>query len=245
MGNSQGPRLNYGDPGCNAASIPEFAMKNCQGSTGRPSPAAQPFLIQEFLITHLGTNYTASCLLSVELSALCHKNGCGFVDGTCELMGMLKADGVHPTKRGSQRPFEKLELIAEATNHPKNLVPCAIYDTSFCKAFLKNASMAKQRFERAARQWNTINHAHSARSICGHDWRHICSLSLAADTMLYPLKYTHYALYYVLKMTCLCNNEHQHFSNHVLSCYVWDNCLPLFLANFWCTRITMIKLLHL
>lgn len=56
------------------------------------------------------------------LQALCHKNGYGFVDGTCELMGMLKADGVHPTKRGSQRPFEKLELIAEATNHPKNLV---------------------------------------------------------------------------------------------------------------------------
>ncbi|KAH8022048.1 hypothetical protein HPB51_021500 [Rhipicephalus microplus] len=36
------------------------------------------------------------------LQALCHKNGCGFVDGTHELMGMLKADGVHPTKRGSQ-----------------------------------------------------------------------------------------------------------------------------------------------
>ncbi|KAH8021991.1 hypothetical protein HPB51_020601 [Rhipicephalus microplus] len=36
------------------------------------------------------------------LQALCHKNGYGFVDGTCELMGMLKADGVHPTKHGSQ-----------------------------------------------------------------------------------------------------------------------------------------------
>ncbi|XP_075750798.1 uncharacterized protein LOC142817630 [Rhipicephalus microplus] len=35
------------------------------------------------------------------LQALCHKNGYGFVDGTCELMGMLKADGVHPTKRCS------------------------------------------------------------------------------------------------------------------------------------------------
>ncbi|KAH8036255.1 hypothetical protein HPB51_021499 [Rhipicephalus microplus] len=34
--------------------------------------------------------------------ALCHKNDSGFVDGTCELMRMLKADGVHPTKRGSQ-----------------------------------------------------------------------------------------------------------------------------------------------
>ncbi|XP_075737512.1 uncharacterized protein LOC142777107 [Rhipicephalus microplus] len=64
-----------------------------------------------------------------------------------------------------QHPLEKLELIAEATNHPKNLVPCAIYDTSFCRAFLKNASMAKQRFERAARQWNPINHASSARCI--------------------------------------------------------------------------------
>ncbi|XP_075721873.1 uncharacterized protein LOC142765175 isoform X2 [Rhipicephalus microplus] len=36
------------------------------------------------------------------LQALCHKNGYGFVDGTCELMGTLKADGVHPTKHGSQ-----------------------------------------------------------------------------------------------------------------------------------------------
>ncbi|XP_075740504.1 uncharacterized protein LOC142786756 [Rhipicephalus microplus] len=36
------------------------------------------------------------------LQALCHKNGYGFVDGTCELMGMLKADGVHPTKHVSQ-----------------------------------------------------------------------------------------------------------------------------------------------
>ncbi|KAH8022360.1 hypothetical protein HPB51_023602 [Rhipicephalus microplus] len=34
--------------------------------------------------------------------ALCHKNGYGFVDGPRELMGMLKADSVHPTKRGSQ-----------------------------------------------------------------------------------------------------------------------------------------------
>nr|XP_037276019.1 uncharacterized protein K02A2.6-like [Rhipicephalus microplus] len=37
------------------------------------------------------------------LQALCHKNGYGFVHGTHELMGMLKADGVHVTKRGSQQ----------------------------------------------------------------------------------------------------------------------------------------------
>ncbi|KAH8040515.1 hypothetical protein HPB51_011211 [Rhipicephalus microplus] len=36
------------------------------------------------------------------LQVLCHKNGYGFVDGTRELMGILKADGVHPTKCDSQ-----------------------------------------------------------------------------------------------------------------------------------------------
>ncbi|KAH7952544.1 hypothetical protein HPB52_023879 [Rhipicephalus sanguineus] len=36
------------------------------------------------------------------LQALCHKNGYVYVDGTRDLTGMLKADGVHPTKRGSQ-----------------------------------------------------------------------------------------------------------------------------------------------
>ncbi|KAH7932158.1 hypothetical protein HPB51_029471 [Rhipicephalus microplus] len=38
------------------------------------------------------------------LQALCHKNGYSFVDNTRELIGMLNADGVHPTKRGSQSP---------------------------------------------------------------------------------------------------------------------------------------------
>ncbi|KAH8027449.1 hypothetical protein HPB51_005596 [Rhipicephalus microplus] len=42
---------------------------------------------------------------NASLQPLCHKNGYGFMDGTCELMGMLKADGVHPTKRGSQEGF--------------------------------------------------------------------------------------------------------------------------------------------
>ncbi|KAH8028922.1 hypothetical protein HPB51_020500 [Rhipicephalus microplus] len=41
------------------------------------------------------------------LQVLCHKNGYGFVDGTHELMGMLKADGVHVTKRGSQHKVKK------------------------------------------------------------------------------------------------------------------------------------------
>ncbi|XP_075734798.1 uncharacterized protein LOC142775993 [Rhipicephalus microplus] len=36
------------------------------------------------------------------LQALCHTKGYGFVDSTRELIGMLNADGVHPTKRGSQ-----------------------------------------------------------------------------------------------------------------------------------------------
>ncbi|KAH8021783.1 hypothetical protein HPB51_016862 [Rhipicephalus microplus] len=39
---------------------------------------------------------------NVILQALCHKNGYCFVDGPRELMGMLKADSVQPTKRGSQ-----------------------------------------------------------------------------------------------------------------------------------------------
>ncbi|XP_049521196.1 uncharacterized protein LOC119448197 isoform X2 [Dermacentor silvarum] len=36
------------------------------------------------------------------LQALCHKNGYRYLDSTRELSGMLKADGVHPTQRGSQ-----------------------------------------------------------------------------------------------------------------------------------------------
>ncbi|KAH6920646.1 hypothetical protein HPB50_028366 [Hyalomma asiaticum] len=36
------------------------------------------------------------------LQALCRKNGYVYVDCTRELAGMLKADGVHPTQRGSQ-----------------------------------------------------------------------------------------------------------------------------------------------
>ncbi|KAH7932497.1 hypothetical protein HPB52_024492 [Rhipicephalus sanguineus] len=39
---------------------------------------------------------------NVILQALCHKNSYVYVDGTRDLTGMLKADGVHPTKRGSQ-----------------------------------------------------------------------------------------------------------------------------------------------
>ncbi|KAH7953378.1 hypothetical protein HPB49_007502 [Dermacentor silvarum] len=36
------------------------------------------------------------------LQAMCHKNGYRHLDSTRELSGMLKADGVHPTQRGSQ-----------------------------------------------------------------------------------------------------------------------------------------------
>lgn len=46
-------------------------------------------------------------------------------------------------------PIWKTGAYCGSHKPPKeNLVPCAIYDTSFCRAFLKNASMAKQRFER-------------------------------------------------------------------------------------------------
>uniref|UniRef100_A0A6G5AG63 Uncharacterized protein n=1 Tax=Rhipicephalus microplus TaxID=6941 RepID=A0A6G5AG63_RHIMP len=35
----------------------------------------------------------------------------------------------------------------QTTQRIRCVVPCAIYDTSFCRAFMKNASMAKWRFE--------------------------------------------------------------------------------------------------